>query len=205
MPSVTVRRVAARRLRMLRSLLPLLLLAGCAGPISHMREMSEGETPPLVPPGKAVVVFMRPSGLGYAIASSVYELRRDGDVFVAIVPAKRKVAYVADPGPTRFMVVSEAADFMAAELEAGKTYYALVTPRMGVWKARFSLRPLTAQDLGGVQFREWETECRWIDNTPASYAWAKEHWSDIQSKKVDYLQKWEPRTDKPTLRASDGR
>jgi hypothetical protein len=170
-----------------------------------MREMGVGEAPAVAPAGKALVVFMRPSTLGFAIASSVYELKPAGDVFIGIVPAKRKLAYVADPGSTRFMVVSEAADFMAAELEAGKTYYALVTPRMGVWKARFSLRPVTAEELGGSQFRDWDGECRWIDNTPASHGWAKEHGSDVQSKKVEYLQKWEPRNDKPTLRASDGR
>jgi len=189
----------------LRCLVSVLLVTGCAGPISHMREMSAGENPPAAPPGKATIVFMRPSTLGYAIASSVYELKPGGDVFVGIVPAKRKLAYVADPGPTRFMVVSEAADFMAAELEAGKTYYALVTPRVGVWKARFSLRPLTAEELRGTQFTDWDGECRWIDNTPGSHRWAKEHWEDIQSKKTEYLQKWEPRTDKSILRASDGR
>ena len=103
------------------------------------------------------------------------------------------------------MVVSEAADFMAAELEVGKTYYALVTPRLGVWKARFSLRPVTAEELASGKFAEWDDDCRFIENTPASHAWAKENWSDIQSKKVEYLQKWDPRTDKPTLRPTDGR
>jgi hypothetical protein len=187
-------------------LLLAIFVGGCAGPISHMREMADTEVPALAPPsGKAMVVFMRPSGLGFAIASSVYELRSEGDVFVGIVPAKRKLAFVTDPGTTRFMVVSEAADFMAADLEAGKTYYALVTPRMGVWKARFSLRPVTADELKGTQFGDWEADCRWIENTSASQAWAKQHWDDIQSKKVEYLQKWEPRTDKPTLHASDGR
>ena len=192
-------------MKILRFVALLMVVSGCAGPISHMREMSVGESPPAVPAGKAMIVFMRPSTLGFAIASSVFELKPDGDVFIGIVPAKRKLAYAADPGSTRFMVVSEAADFMAADLEAGKTYFALVTPRMGVWKARFSLRPLSAEELREAQFSDWDAECRWIDNTPASHGWAKEHWSDIQSKKVEYLQKWEPRNDKPTLRAPDGR
>ena len=185
-------------------LLMMLVVSGCAGPISHMREAPASG--PLVPPsGKAVVVFMRPSSLGFAIASSVYELRGDGDRFVGIVPAKRKVSYVADPGSTRFMVVSEAADFMAAELEAGKTYYALVTPRMGMWKARFSLRPVTAADVAEGRLAEWDADCAHIENTPSSQAWAKDNWADIQAKKLEYLQKWEPRTDKPTLHAGDGR
>jgi hypothetical protein len=192
----------------IRRPLPLLLLTllavGCAGPISHMRE-TPGAVLAAPPPGKAVVVFMRPSSLGFAIASSVYELKAGGDTFVGIVPAKRKVTYVTDPGSTRFMVVSEAADFMAAELEAGKTYYALVTPRMGMMKARFSLHPVTAEERQSGKLAEWDGDCVSIENTPASQAWAKENWSDIQNNKIDYLQKWEPRTDKPTLRATDGR
>jgi hypothetical protein len=181
-------------------------LVGCAGPIGHMREVPSGTaittTPP---PGKAAIVFLRPSTLGFAIASSVYELKPDGDVFVGIVPAKRKTVYFADPGTTRFMVVSEAADFMAADLEAGKTYYALVTPRMGVWKARFSLRPVAAKELDGTEFSDWFQECTFIENTPASRTWAKEHWSDIQEKKVEYLKKWDAKAEKPHLRATDGR
>lgn len=188
----------------LRALVLVVLLAGCAGPITHMRE-APGGVSIAPPPGKAVVVFLRPSSLGFAIASSVYELKAGGDAFVGIVPAKRKLVYVTDPGSRRFMVVSEAADFMAAELEGGKTYYALVTPRMGAWKARFSLRPVTAGELAGKEFADWDKDCTFIENTPASEAWAKENWPDIQSKKVEYLQKWEPRTDKPTLRATDGR
>jgi hypothetical protein len=185
--------------------LVVMLLAGCAGPITSMREVTSGDVPTAPPPGKATVVFLRPSTLGFGIASSVYELKADGDTFVGIVPAKRKLVYVVDPGSTRFMVVSEAADFMAADVEAGKTYYTLVTPRMGMWKARFSLRPVTGEELEGKEFANWSRDCTFIENTPASNVWAREHWADIQAKKLEYLPKWELRNDKPTLRAGDGR
>jgi hypothetical protein len=152
---------------------------------------------------RPAVVFMRPSTFGFGIASSVYEIRSSGDVFIAIVPAKRKVVYFADPGATRFMVVSEAADFMGAELEAGKTYYALVTPRPGWGKARFSLRPVTSAD--DKDFSAWLNDCTWIENTPESEAWAKHHWSSIQTKKTEYVKKWDEKPDKPMLRATDAR
>ncbi len=58
------------------------------------------------------------------------------------------------------MVVSEAADFAKADVEAGKTYYVLVTPRMGWWKARFSLRPLMREQLDGKDFAEG-SEAQW--------------------------------------------
>ena len=182
----------------------VLLLSACAGPLRGMKDVA-APIDPAPPPGRASIVFMRPSGLGYAIASSVFEMRPAGDVFIGHVPAKRKLVHHVAPGPVRFMVVSEAADFMQADLEAGKTYYALVTPRMGVWRARFSLRPLSAADLRGAEFQEWLNECTWVETTDEARDWARRNASSVQEKKVEYLQKWEPRTDKPTLNASDGR
>jgi hypothetical protein len=157
------------------------------------------------PAGKASIVFLRPSMLGYAIASSVFELRPAGDVFIGHVPAKKKLVHHVAPGPVRFMVVSEAADFMQADLEAGKTYYALVTPRMGLWRARFSLRPVTAPELGGKEFQEWFDECTWVETTDEARDWARRNAPSVEEKKVEYLKKWEPRTDKPALKGSDGR
>jgi hypothetical protein len=124
---------------------------------------------------------------------------------VGIVPTKKKLAYSVAPGKTRFMVVSEAADFMDAELVAGKTYYVVVAPRMGVWTARFSLRPVGAERLGTQEVADWLKECAPIENTDDSRAWAKEHWADIQEKKLKYLREWEAKADKPILSPADGR
>lgn len=186
-------------------LVVLVLVAGCAGPLARMRELPAEQPIAQPDPGKATVVFMRPSGLGFAVASSVYELVPDGDRFVGIIPAKKKLAYSVAPGKTRFMVVSEAADFMDAELMAGKTYYVVVAPRMGMWKARFSLRPVGAERLGTQQVGEWIKECALVENTDDSRAWAKTHWADIQDKKLKYLPEWEAKADKPALSPADGR
>lgn len=182
----------------------LLAFSGCAGPVRGMREVPTGaEVNRTPPPGKVAIVFMRPSTFGFAIASSVYEVRDTGDVFVGIVPAKRKVVYFTDPGTTRFMVIGESADFMGAELAEGKTYYALVTPRIGAWKARFSLRPVTSAD--GKDFADWFGDCTWIENTPESQAWAQEHWRDIQKRKSQYIGDWDRKSDKPMLHPGDAR
>lgn len=82
--------------------------------------------------GKSLIVFMRPSSIGYAIQSSVFEVKGDDVHLAGIVAAKKKVAYQVEPGKHLFMVVGESADFMSAELEKDKTYYALVTPRVGM-------------------------------------------------------------------------
>lgn len=61
---------------------------------------------------------MRPSNYGGAIQVTVFDDTR----YIATVSADTHVAYQAEPGKHTFMVVSEAADFMNADLTAGKTY-----------------------------------------------------------------------------------
>src|SRR5690348_12397408 len=117
----------------------LVLMGGCVATSTQMVKTSVSPAPE---EGKALVVFMRPSMLGFAIQSSVYDTHGAGNEFIGIVSAKTKVAYQAAPGNHLFMVIGENADFMNADLQAGKTYYVLVSPRMGAWKARFSLLPI---------------------------------------------------------------
>jgi hypothetical protein len=70
---------------------------------------------------------------------------------------------------------------------------------------RLSRRPVTAAELEGQQLREWLEACEWIENTEQTLEWAKSNSHDIQSKRVEYSRTWEPRSDKPTLQAVDGR
>ena len=181
------------------------LLSACAGPLHGMKEVPESAVAVRPAADKAAVVFLRPSDLGWAIGSSVFELRPDQDRFIGIVSAHKKLVYYVQPGHVRFLVISEATDFIQADLDAGKTYYVLVTPRIGLWKARFSLRPVESRELDGAEFKGWFEKCVWIDTTDDVREWARRNWSDVQNKKIEYLQKWEPRTDKPTLKATDGR
>jgi hypothetical protein len=185
-----------------------LLVGGCAS--SAMRPVGPGAAAaPLA--DKAVVVFMRPSNFGGAIQASVFDVTQPSnhtDKFVGIVSAGTKVAYVADAGPHLFMVIGENADFMDATLAPGKTYHAIVSARMGWWKARFSLEPVHAAELTSADFAEWN-ETKLVENTTESHAWAKDNWESIQGKKVDYIRKWNAKPqaerDEQTLFVQDGR
>ena len=181
------------------------LLSGCAGSSSHMKEVA-GDAISIAPSGQeAAVVFMRPSGLGFAINSSVFDIDGDTNTFVGIVSAKKKIVYKTKPGQHMFMVIGESADFMQADLQAGKTYYALVTPRMGAWKARFSLKPVGRNELSSAEFKEWVDGCAYTENTASSFGWAKDNGPSVQAKKREYLPKWHGKSgeDKPYLRAED--
>lgn len=155
---------------------------------------------------KAVVVFMRPSAVGGAVQSSVFDVTTTENILVGIVSSKTKVAYRVSAGDHLFMVIGESADFMKAQLLAGKTYYALVTPRMGWWKARFSLRPIHKEDLSSEQFREWDSSCEFFENTEDSFQWARDNAPSIQSKREEYFKKWmsKPEEERPVLREEDG-
>ncbi len=168
----------------------VLSLVGCAGSVVNMKEVPDDQAVIKPVSDKATVVFMRPSSFGFAIQSSVFEIVNEKPELVGIVAAKKKVAYTVDPGKHLFMAVGESADFMSAELEAGKIYYALVTPRMGFWKARFSLAPIAEGGHASAEFKEWEAECKLVETIDSSYAWADENMADLQSKYAEYYAVW---------------
>ena len=188
-------------------LLLALILSGCAGKIKNMQAVPPERVVSTPADGKALIVFMRPSGIGFAIQSSVFEVEENKPKLVGIVTAKSKVSYQVEPGEHLFMVVGESADFMSAELVADRTYYALVTPRLGVWKARFSLKPVHAEELDSPKFNEWVSGCKWVEKTLDSDNWESSNMASIQSKHNEYYDKWmgkEP-SERPKLLPEDGR
>lgn len=184
-----------------------LFLSGCAGTVKNMQAVPPDRVVSAPVQGKSLVVFMRPSGMAYAIQSSVFDVTGTTPSLVGILAAKKKVAYQLEPGQHTFMVVGESGDFMSAELEANKTYYALVTPRMGVWKARFSLKPVTADELKSAEFTKWLADCEWVEKAPESDAWASDNMADIQSKQKEYYTDWMKKeaSERPKLLPKDGK
>ena len=188
-------------------LILLVSFFGCAGSSPKMRVVPENEVSYAPDQSHALVIFMRPSSFGSAIQSSVFDITTDENKLVGIVSAKKKVAYKAKPGQRLFMVVGETADFMKADLEPGKTYYCLVAPRPGAWKARFSLRPIRKEALDTKKFTQWINSCQFYENTDASLNWAEQNAPSIQSKKDQYLKIWKERPEESnaSLLPDDGR
>jgi hypothetical protein len=151
---------------------------------------------------KALVYFIRPASLGFKYHAVVY----DDDKFIGFVPYNQKLPYLAESGDHLFMVVSESADFMKANLLPGKTYYVQVEPRMGAWRARFSLIPVTKDQLGTDKVREWIKEARLIKNRDSAYQWASDNRDDVLKKKKAYFEKWQSKDEyqRPMLKAIDG-
>jgi hypothetical protein len=176
------------------ALLSLLLVSSFAVAAKETGKYVENQKP--VPEeGKALVIFLRSSFVGSAISASVYDAPDGETKFIGVIQHKQRVAYQAEPGQHRFMVIAENADFMDATLEAGKTYYVLVSPRMGAWKARFSLLPIhndttSEENVNTADFKKWMTNTQLVEATDSNRAWYERTQASIEEKKADYLRKW---------------
>jgi hypothetical protein len=182
-------------------------LSGCAGTVKNMRAVPPEGVTATPEEGKSMVVFMRPSGLGFGVQSSVFEIKGEDPILAGIVAAKKKVAYQLEPGKHLFMVLGESADFMSAELEPDKIYYAHVTPRSGWLKARFSLKPVHSDELNSSQFNKWLESCKWVKLSDSSHDWARNNMPNIQSKYKRYYKKWNKKesSNRPKLLPKDGK
>jgi hypothetical protein len=174
----------------------VLLAAACARRSDLMDAARRGVALQPVPPDKAIVVFLRPAYLGYLISAAVYE----DDEFLGIVMRHSRLVRETSPGTHRFMVVSEAADFLDAELDAGKIYFVEVAPRMGAGRARFTLVPMALdRDLRG-----WLDDSYPVTTNAAGHAWARDNQPSVTEKKENYLRKWLQKPERPALRPTDG-
>src|SRR4030043_1061052 len=100
------------------------IMAGCAGRSQYILKATPTEAPP---PGKALVYFMRPSEMGFAINFQIW----DGNHFVGLSQAKSYFAYQCNPGKHLFLGFAENKVAIEEELEAGKSYYIGTNVRVG--------------------------------------------------------------------------
>jgi len=199
------RRKGRLSMRNLGCLFLALALSACGGGV----QMLQTTQAPSVQPGESLIVFMRASAMGAAVSASVFDVTGTENELVGIVQYGTKVAYPVKPGERTFMVIGESADFMKAAILPGRTYYALVTPRPGVWKARFSFRPIRQAELDGAEFAGWDSATHFVENTAQTRAWASQNATSISSKRFEYWPEWNSKPqhqrDSQTLVAEDGR
>ena len=153
-----------------------------------------------VPQEQARVVFIRSSFFGQAIQSSVYDVTDGTPKFIGIISNDTQVVFDSTPGEKMFMVVGESADFLKATLDKSETYYAVVTPRMGVWKARFSLHPVRNKGTeakfyyGSDEFKKMLKAATYATAGEKAMNWAVKNQEDIQEKYAEYLPDWKSKS-----------
>lgn len=103
---------------------------------------STAQTIDPAPADKAVVYFVRPSSLGFAINFSYFDSTR----LIGKFNGPAYIRYTCDPGQHLFWARSENRDFVEAELEAGKIYFIEAIVNMGAMKAAVNLEPVDPND-----------------------------------------------------------
>ena len=116
-----------RKLSFVGLLLAVWMLGGCSGSAGLMQPAANQELVGAAA-DKAQVVFMRTSFVAGAITAELFEVV-DGELhLIGALPTGNKIIHQATPGEHVYMAYGNAADFMLANVEAGKTYYSIVRP-----------------------------------------------------------------------------
>ncbi|AWL11700.1 hypothetical protein HMF8227_01219 [Saliniradius amylolyticus] len=195
--------------KILTLLVAVIVLSGCK---STMMQSAQSQKLDNAESGSAQVVFVRSAFVAQAIQASVFDVTNGEPEFIGIVSDETQVKYDTEGGERMFMVVGESADFLKAELKEGKTYYSIVTPRMGFWKARFSLHPVRNDDSAKFSYdnervQKMMKNAEFVEVTPEAEKWATNNMPDIKQKYAEYLPAWKSKDvsqrQEATLRAED--
>ena len=193
-------------LRILRAGLVVLIVALSAACVSipkdRMQAVPDSTLTKAPQPGKALIYFVRTSQYAGILPADLY----DDDTYIGSIAYGEYIGYQANPGKHLFMVTGETAEFMPAELLAGKTYYANVGAHIGVWKARFHMSPQNGNLPQGELTNAMNT-AREVTLAEGGRKWAVERAEDVSKLKAEFLPKWEQsgQRDKQTLRPESGR
>lgn len=133
------------------------VLVGCGGSSALMKPSANQSITP-ASKQKAKIVFMRTSFVAGAINAELFEIAKGKMKFIGSIPYGSKISFETTPGKKVFMAHGLAADFMIADVRAGKTYYSIVRPNWGT--GGFAPTPIrtdgtTEFNTGSPDFKEW--------------------------------------------------
>jgi hypothetical protein len=134
-----------------------LALGGCAGHSDFMIKVPQGTAAIAPTSNNATVVFIRDSGIGFAVNFSIID--NAGNLLGDSV-AKTHFALQLPPGRYFFFARGgENTDAVQADVAPGHLYYVRVVPHLGVWLARVELDPVKPSD------KEWRSLPAWLAQT----------------------------------------
>lgn len=156
---------------------------------------------------KAKIVFMRSSMVAGAIGCELFEVVNGELKLIGQLPTGNKVAYETTPGKKVFMAYGTAADFMLADIQAGKTYYSVVRPNWGT--GGFAPTPIRSGDLKSSEVQGWVSGTKLIEADPKAVdAWLAENKQRMQGVYADYWNRFQNKSPaekaERTLNPQDG-
>ena len=172
-------------------LVVFVFLAGCGGSSALMKPSANQNITP-ASKKKAKIEFMRNSFVAGGINAELFEIAKGKMKFIGSVPMGSKIVYETTPGKKVFMAYGMAADFMIADVRAGKTYYSIVRPNWGT--GGFAPTPVrtdgtTDFNTAIPDFKEWVSGTELLEPIPAdAKAWFKKEQKNILTVYKKYWQ-----------------
>lgn len=178
-------------------LLAFAFLAGCGGSSALMKPSANQNITP-ASANKAKIVFMRTSFVAGAINAELFEIDKGKMKFVGSIPYGSKLSYETTPGKKVFMAHGLAADFMTADVRAGKTYYVIVRPNWGT--GGFAPTPIRTDGTsdfhtGKPEFKEWVSGTELMEPIPAdAKKWFAEEQKNVIEAYKEYWKRFQTKT-----------
>ncbi|MDR1488935.1 MAG: hypothetical protein LBS65_00380 [Desulfovibrio sp.] len=185
-------------------ILSALLSSGCAS--KYMEPVTHDAATGQLGAGQSAVVFFRDTSFGGGIQAPVAEGVAGDVAFIGIVSANTKLLHKTTPGEHVYVVGGEGSNLLFANLEPQKFYYVRVSPKMGVFKARFKFEPVSP--VQGEKLQELAGDlagCGWVTPNRLSQDWFADNKISIREKLEDALKKdREGESDRAVVNARDG-
>jgi hypothetical protein len=162
----------------------LLMVCGCAGSSKYMIEAAH---PTSMPAEKAVVYFLRPSGMGFGVNFQIW----DRDKLIGVSQAKSCFRYLADPGKHLFLGIAENKVAVAADVQSGKTYHIIISPRIGRSEAWMVFEPVLKGSENWEDIGKIRTELQYIEAKPEELAAEEVERKQQAQKLVRFFEEWE--------------
>lgn len=184
-------------------LVVFVFLTGCGGSSVLMKPSANQNITP-ASKKKAKIVFMRTSFVAGAINAELFEIAKGKMKFIGSIPMGSKIVHETTPGKKVYMAYGTAADFMIADVRAGKTYYSVVRPNWGT--GGFAPTPVrrdgtTDFNTASPDFNEWVSGTELLEPIPAdAKAWFKKEQKNILTVYKEYWKRF--KTKNPNEKAA---
>lgn len=180
-------------IKKLSVLFVFLFLAGCGGSSALMKPSSNQN---ITPASKqmAKIVFMRTSFVAGAINAELFEIDSGKLKFIGSIPMGSKIVHETTPGKKVYMAYGTAADFMIADVRAGKTYYSIVRPNWGT--GGFAPTPVRTDgtsdfNTSSPDFKKWVSGTELLEPIPAdAKKWFKQEQKNIMEVYKEYWKRF---------------
>ncbi len=169
----------------------LLLNTGCASKLMEYDTITA--TKPLAE-NQASVTFFRPAvyfgdGIDAPLAVQSYtDGSPQGELqFIGASEANNKIRYIVDAGEYLFVVGGENSTSLSAKLSPNKNYYVRVMARPGFWKARFSLIPISPEEMKTEKFKRFLVDLEYKKPSSTASTWWDNNKTSMETKAKDAI------------------